>query len=506
MTYPDQSQYQQSILSAEDNFDELTHLRPVMSRWGTPYMDSGNLSVVFRMTDGRKDYAVKCFTRHYPGRAEAYRKISRSLAPLQSPYIVDIAYLDDELFVDVPGSSDDGNYPVLKMEWVDGVPLDKYVDSILSDGQQLRILADRFDDMACWLLRQPLAHGDLKPDNILVRSDGSLTLVDYDGMYVPSMCGEKARETGTPPYSHRLRKEQPFDGHADDYAIVVISLILRALSLHPQRYGVYERALTQGSESLLSLMAERDLLGDARLCSVLAAYHIVETYGVIDASVATLLFTLGASVEAHRLMLSGAALPPKPTAPTAAQAKKNELNGHAYVDLGLSVKWATTNVGADKPEQYGDYYAWGETQTKSSYDEDNCETYNKNISDIGGTIRDVAHVKWGGPWRMPTVAEFDELCDGDNCAWQWTTMNGINGYKVTSKKAGYKGNSIFLPAAGWQLGTSPGRRGQGGYYWSSTPGEGGAQVAYRLNFNSGLHRTYWNSRYLGHTVRPVAEF
>ena len=179
------------------------------------------------------------------------------------------------------------------------------------------------------------------------------------------------------------------------------------------------------------------------------------------------------------------------------------INGNTYVDLGLSVKWATCNVGANSPEDYGDYYAWGETLTKSSYYIENCETWEKEIGDIGGTSRDVAYVKWGGSWRMPTRAEFDELCNSDNCTWTWTwtTQGGHEGYKVTSRK---NGNSIFLPAAGGRYETSLNRAGQDGRYWSSTPGGSDTQNAYGLGFNGGGHRTGW-ARGLGLTVRPVAE-
>ena len=175
---------------------------------------------------------------------------------------------------------------------------------------------------------------------------------------------------------------------------------------------------------------------------------------------------------------------------------------HEYVDLGLSVKWATCNVGGSKPSDYGDYYAWGETSTKSSYDEDNCETLRKEIGDIKGTSRDVAHVKWGGSWRMPTKAEFDELLDSDNCTWTWTTLGGHKGYKVTSRK---NGNSIFIPAAGGRYGTSLYRREEYGCYWSSTPYESNTRRAYSLDFHSSYHSTDWSGRYFGYTVRPVAE-
>ena len=188
------------------------------------------------------------------------------------------------------------------------------------------------------------------------------------------------------------------------------------------------------------------------------------------------------------------------SAEVASSASTGISGGHEYVDLGLSVKWATCNIGANSPEGYGDYYAWGETSSKSSYDEDNCTTWEKQIGDIAGTSRDVARAKWGGSWRMPTEAECEELID--NCTWTWTTRNGVSGYKVTSNK---NGNSIFLPAAGHRLETSRGDAGNWGYYWNSTPSEDDTRGSYNLIFNSGYHDTDWGGRYYGCTVRPVTE-
>ena len=180
---------------------------------------------------------------------------------------------------------------------------------------------------------------------------------------------------------------------------------------------------------------------------------------------------------------------------------KGIINGHEYVDLGLSVKWATCNVGASKPEEYGNYYAWGETSTKSNYSSDNSVTYGKNFSDIGGNpTYDVARKQWGSTWRLPTKAEFDELLS--NCTWTWTTQNGIKGCKVTSKK---NGNSIFLPAAGWRNGSSLLNQGTFGGYWSSTPHESYSGSAFYLDFSSGGHSTSWGSRLNGRSVRPVCK-
>ena len=177
------------------------------------------------------------------------------------------------------------------------------------------------------------------------------------------------------------------------------------------------------------------------------------------------------------------------------------VNDHGYVDLGLSVKWATCNVGASSPSDYGDYYAWGDTSTKSSYDTDNSKTYGKSMGNIGGNSSyDVARAKWGGSWRLPTGAELEEL--KTKCTWTWTTQGGHNGYKVTSKT---NGKSIFLPAAGYRLGTSSNYVGDGGYYWSSTPDESNAYSAFYLRFDSSNHLTEWCGRLYGFSVRPVVE-
>ena len=178
-------------------------------------------------------------------------------------------------------------------------------------------------------------------------------------------------------------------------------------------------------------------------------------------------------------------------------AEKAKYNCHKYVDLGLSVKWATCNVGASKPEDYGNYYAWGETSTKSTYSESNSKTYGKQMYDIKGNSQyDAARANWGGTWRLPTKTECKELVD--RCTWKWTTQNGVDGYKVT----GPNGNSIFLPAAGYRT-SSLSSVGSRGDYWSSTPPN--SKYAYTLYFkSSGLGMNDYN-RSFGQSVRPVSE-
>ena len=196
-------------------------------------------------------------------------------------------------------------------------------------------------------------------------------------------------------------------------------------------------------------------------------------------------------------------------------------NGHEWVDLGLSVKWATCNVGATNSEGYGDYYAWGEIVTKTDYSWStykHCEgSYNKltkycnnrafgsnGYTDYGMTLDmsdDVAHIQWQGVWRMPTIAEFQELID--NCTWTWTTRNGVKGYKITGKKTGYNGQSVFLPAAGWRNNNGSYEVGSDGIYWSGTISAESPNNAKCLYFNSGDYRTNNGSRCYGPSIRPV---
>lgn len=186
------------------------------------------------------------------------------------------------------------------------------------------------------------------------------------------------------------------------------------------------------------------------------------------------------------------------------------------VDLGLSVKWAGWNIGATAPEEYGDYYAWGETTTKSNYSwstyiwcKGNSNTITKYCTNSKyGTVDkrtilepsdDVAYVKWGGSWRMPTNAEQDELCE--KCEWEWTALNGVKGYKVT----GPNGNSIFLPAAGYKDGSDVDSAGSGGYYWSKTLSAENNKAYYWSFYSYSVGDYIYEYRCRGLSVRPVCE-
>ena len=232
MNYPLISEYLEAIKHSEDNFNELTNLRPVYDEAGEIVMSSGNFAVVFKMKDesSGKLYAVKCFLREQEGRDIAYQQITDELEYVSSNYLCSIKYYQKELFVDSTVSSI-CEFPVLLMDWAEGVTLDKYVHQHISDKYALQLITYQFCKMAAWLMSQPFAHGDLKPDNILVTEDGALVLVDYDGMYVPAMQGQKARELGSPDYRHPLRTEDCFNEHIDDFPLALIGMSLKAIAL-----------------------------------------------------------------------------------------------------------------------------------------------------------------------------------------------------------------------------------------------------------------------------------
>ena len=253
MQYPLISEYLASIRDAHDNLDKLSHLVPVMDKYGEPYRSSGAFAVVFKMKDEQtgKCYALKCFTEEQEGRAEAYRQIAEELEFVESPYITSVKYLEKEMFVD--SNCEDEEFPVLLMDWIEGETMETYVAANYTDTHAMSMLCYRFCKMAAWLRSQSFAHGDIKPDNIMVRPDGTLTLVDYDGMFVPAMKGQKSPTIGTKDFSHPLRTIDDFDETIDDFALASIALSLKAISLDPsllQTYGASDRLLFSAADYL----------------------------------------------------------------------------------------------------------------------------------------------------------------------------------------------------------------------------------------------------------------
>ena len=253
MQYPLISEYLAAIRDAHDNLDKLSHLVPVLDNYGEPYRSSGAFAVVFKMKDEQtgKCYALKCFTEEQEGRAEAYRQIAEELEFVASPYITSVKYMEKELFVD--SNCEDDEFPVLLMDWIEGETMETYIADHYMDNYAMSMLCYRFCKMAAWLRSQPFAHGDIKPDNIMVHSDGTLTLVDYDGMFVPAMKGQKSPTIGTKGFSHPLRTIDDFDETIDDFALASIALSLKAISLNPSlldEYGASDRLLFSAADYL----------------------------------------------------------------------------------------------------------------------------------------------------------------------------------------------------------------------------------------------------------------
>ena len=285
MQYPLISEYVRAIQDASNNLDELAHLVPVQDDHGEPYRSSGAFAVVFKMKDEQtgKCYALKCFTEEQEGRAEAYRQIADELEFVDSSYITSVKYLDKEIFVD--SSCEEDEFPVLLMDWIDGETMETYIAENYQDNYTMAMLCYRFCKMAAWLRSQPFAHGDIKPDNIMVRPDGNLTLVDYDGMFVPAMKGQKSPTIGTKDFSHPLRTVDDFDETIDDFALASIALSLKAISLKPSlldEYGAADRLLFSAEDyrdlsKSKVLAALQELVNDEEVNTLLSLFLLAKT-------------------------------------------------------------------------------------------------------------------------------------------------------------------------------------------------------------------------------------
>ena len=282
MQYPLISEYVRSIQDASNNLDELAHLVPVLDDHGEPYRSSGAFAVVFKMKNEQtgKCYALKCFTEEQEGRAEAYRQIADELEFVDSSYITSVKYLEKEIFVD--SSCEEDEFPVLLMDWIDGETMENYIAENYQDNYAIAMLCYRFCKMAAWLRSQPFAHGDIKPDNIMVRPDGTLTLVDYDGMFVPAMKGQKSPTIGTKDFSHPLRTVNDFDETIDDFALASIALSLKAISMNStllDTYGASDRLLFSENDyrnpsNSKVISALQELMCDKNFCTLYSLFML----------------------------------------------------------------------------------------------------------------------------------------------------------------------------------------------------------------------------------------
>ena len=282
MQYPLISEYVKAIQNAGDNLDKLAYLTPVLDDHGEPYRCSGAFAVVFKMQDKStgKYYALKCFTEEQEGRADAYRQIADELDMVDSPSITSVQYMEKELFVDCQCEEDE--FPVLLMDWVEGETMETYIAANYHNQSAMSMLCYRFGKMAAWLRSQSFAHGDVKPDNIIIRPDGSLTLVDYDGMFVPSMKGCKSPTVGTKDFCHPLRTMDDFDETIDDFSLASIALSLKAISMNStllDTYGASDRLLFSEKDyrnpaSSKVISALQELMCDKDFCTLYSLFML----------------------------------------------------------------------------------------------------------------------------------------------------------------------------------------------------------------------------------------
>ena len=282
MQYPLISESVKAIQDAGDNLEQLALLTPVLDDHGEPYRSSGAFAVVFKMQDKRsgKYYALKCFTEEQQGRAEAYRQIADELDLLASSYITSVKYIEKELFVD--SNCEEDEFPVLLMDWVDGETMEAYIATNYQNQSAMSMLSYRFGKMAAWLRTQSFAHGDINPDNIIVRPDGSLTLVDYDGMFVPSMKGSQSPTIGTRDFNHPLRTVDDFDETVDDFSLASIALSLKAISIKSTLldiYGASDRLLFSENDyrnpsNSKVISALQELMCDKDFCTLYSLFML----------------------------------------------------------------------------------------------------------------------------------------------------------------------------------------------------------------------------------------
>ena len=282
MQYPLISEYVKAIQYAGDNLEQLAYLTPVLDNHGEPYRSSGAFAVVFKMQDksSGKYYALKCFTEEQQGRADAYRQIADELGMVDSPYIISVKYMEKELFVDSQCEEDE--FPVLLMDWVEGETMEAYISANYHNQSAMSMLCYRFGKMAAWLRSQSFAHGDVKPDNIIIRPDGYLTLVDYDGMFVSSMKGCKSPTIGTKDFSHPLRTVDDFDETIDDFSLASIALSLKAISMNStllDTFGASDRLLfsekdyrTPSNSKVISAL--QGLMCDKDFCTLYSLFML----------------------------------------------------------------------------------------------------------------------------------------------------------------------------------------------------------------------------------------
>ncbi len=403
--------------------------------------------------------------------------------------------LNHEGIVSVSDVFEENGTAYFVMDYVDGQPLSGLCKNGPLPERHALFYIRQVCEALAYVHDHNRLHLDLTPANIMVKSDGSTVLIDFGAskQYEPTTGENKSSMlVHTPGYA-------PLEQTQGD-----VRQFLPATDIYALGATFYCLLTGRAPQSPNYRLNEEDNLTFPAGISA-ATRHAVERALEVrkkdrPQSVREFMALLDAAIRPAQAVAPESSQPPVLSQRTVDPILGTH-NGHEYVDLGLSVKWATCNVGANTPEEYGNYYAWGETSPKSSYDEDNCKTWKRSMGDIGGDPEyDAARANWGSNWRLPTDPEFEELIN--NCDSEWTTQNGVAGMRFTSKR---NGNNIFFPAAGWCYCDSPtDDAGEEGEYWSSTAFEFDTEVACGLNFSSeDGAATLVNDRFEGRCVRPV---
>ena len=567
MLYPTIKQYIDALRLAEDNFEQLAAFRLVNGADGNPVMSSGNFAVVFKMQDTRDGsfHAVKCFLKDQSGRAEAYHLIAEELEQITSSYLARIRFLERELFVDTGNGG--AEYPVLVMDWVEGITLDRYQRQHLANPYALDMLAYHFARLGAWLLTQPFAHGDLKPDNILVCPDGTLVLVDYDGMYVPAMQGQRALETGTPDFRHPLRTDADFNEHIDDFPLASILLSLRAVAHCPDyldRYGATDRLLLSEADyrspEQSAFLRNEFPSPDAELNRIYALFLLALSERNLS-QVSFRLFNLSKPTQPppEEVKSSDGALPglftinengdkvrfSQGNLQYQASTRKWRFAKHQYDYVGTQIDDGRGHIGGNvigsdncyinaAYNGWIDLFGWGTgsypTMTSTNYME--YETFVDWGVNAISNGNNVAHL-----WRTLSGAEWDYLLNSRANASAKRALGSVNGvhglillpdiwtlpwgcafndgstsevedwsrntYTFDKWAAMEAAGAVFLPAAGGRWGKRVYNSMENGYYWSSTPFD--EVCACNMQLCSYKVDTYLDDYRIGQSVRLVRD-
>ena len=425
-----------------------------------------------------------------------------------------IAALDHPNIIHIHDIFEENNTAYYVMEYVEGESLSEVVkrNGVLSESEAIGYIRQTASALE-YIHSKQIMHLDVKPGNVMIRQmDGSAILIDFGlSKHYDAVSGEATSTTPVgvshgfaPIEQYKCGGVSRFSPETDIYSLGATLYYLVTGKIPPEAATLVTEPLNI-PERVSSTV--RDAISKAMSIAPAQRPHSVNDF------LSMLLRVPSKSHSASESTVIGCSDIDATVLDT--DVPKSVINGHEYVDLGLSVKWATCNVGANRPEDYGNYYAWGETIPKTSYWQKNCKTLkverclfgllkryvNNNIGDIkGNRYYDAATANWGKDWRLPTETEFGELRNRNNCAWLWITRNGVNGFEITSKK---NGNSIFLPAAGCFHCDDVESPGDSGSYWSSTVNDIGSPC--HLYFYQGCSSSVFLDRWLGYTIRPVTK-